>query len=67
MIQRSTSPIVIAAGLRTPHARAGGAFLREDAGNLSARLVRELLDRTGIDPAAIDHHQTEWYRGYFPV
>ncbi|HRV80127.1 MAG TPA: acetyl-CoA C-acyltransferase, partial [Planctomycetota bacterium] len=43
-------PIVLAAGLRTPWARAGGAFQREDAGHLGARIARELLARTGLDP-----------------
>lgn len=45
--------VVLAAGLRTPMARAGGAFAREDAGHLGASVVRELVARTGIDPAQI--------------
>lgn len=46
--------VVLAAGLRSPMARAGGAFAREDAGHLGATVVRELIARTGIDPATID-------------
>ena len=47
-------PLVIAAGLRTPWARAGGLFAREDVGHLGALVVRELVARTGIDPASVD-------------
>jgi len=46
--------IVLAAGLRLPQARAGGAYLQEDAGHLGARAARELMARTGVDPATID-------------
>lgn len=46
--------IVLAAGLRSPWVRAGGAFQGEDAGHLGARVTRELLARTGVDPAAFD-------------
>lgn len=46
--------IVIAAGLRLPQARAGGAYAKEDAGHLGARLAREFLTRTGVDPAQLD-------------
>ncbi len=46
--------IVLAAGLRSPWVRAGGAFRHEDAGNLGAHVARELIARTGLDPAAID-------------
>jgi acetyl-CoA C-acetyltransferase/acetyl-CoA acyltransferase len=45
---------VLAAGLRTPWARAGGRFAKENAGHLGAVAARELLARTGVDPAAID-------------
>ncbi len=45
---------MLAAGLRLPQARAGGAFAREDAGHFGARAVRELLARTGIDAGTID-------------
>ena len=46
--------IVLAAGVRTAFVRAGGVFAEEDAAHLGARLVREILARTGIDPAAFD-------------
>ncbi len=46
--------IVLAAGLRLPQARAGGAYAREDAGHLGAALARELLARTGLDAALLD-------------
>jgi acetyl-CoA acetyltransferase family protein len=46
--------IVLAAGLRTAWARAGGKFRGEDAGHLGARVARELLARTGLDPAQLD-------------
>ena len=46
--------IVLAAGLRSPWARAGGALRREDAGHLGARVARELLARTGVDPVELD-------------
>jgi len=46
--------LVIAAGVRTPWARAGVAFASEDAGHLGARVVRELLSRTGLDPESLD-------------
>src|SRR5262245_29151924 len=45
---------VLAAGLRTPWCRAGVAFAREDAGHLGALVAREIVARSGIDPAAID-------------
>ncbi|HEX6882357.1 MAG TPA: thiolase family protein [Planctomycetota bacterium] len=46
--------IVLAAGLRLPQARAGGAYAREDAGHLGAAVARELLARTGLDPGQLD-------------
>ncbi len=51
---RPDSSIVLAAGLRSPFARAGGAFARENAAHLGAQVARELLARTGIDPAELD-------------
>lgn len=50
----TSSPIVLAAGLRLPQARAGSAYQTEDAGHLGGRVARELLARTGIDAAQID-------------
>ena len=49
----SGSTIVLAAGLRSPWVRAGGAFKREDDGHLGAHVARELLARTGLDPAEL--------------
>ena len=46
--------VVLAAGVRVPQVRAGGVFGKEDAGHLGGRVGRELLARTGIDPAEID-------------
>lgn len=46
--------IVLAAGLRTPWARAGGAFRSEDAGHLGGRICRELLARTGLAGEDVD-------------
>ncbi len=58
MVQQSLHqdgpPIVLAAGLRSPWARAGVAFAKEDAGHLGAHVARELIARTGIDPAGLD-------------
>ena len=42
--------IVLASGLRTAFVRAGGAFRREDAGHLGARVAREVLARSCIVP-----------------
>lgn len=46
--------VVLAAGLRLPQARAGGAFASEDAGHLGAAVARELIARTALDPALFD-------------
>ncbi len=46
--------VVLAAGIRTPWARAGGAFRKEDAAHLGSLVSRELFARTGLDPANID-------------
>jgi acetyl-CoA C-acetyltransferase/acetyl-CoA acyltransferase len=46
--------VVLAAGLRLPQAKAGGAYRSEDAGHLGAAVTRELLARAGVDAAEID-------------
>ncbi|MBK7641596.1 MAG: thiolase family protein [Planctomycetes bacterium] len=46
--------MVLAAGIRTPWARSGGAFAREDAGHLGALVARELIARTHLDPGTLD-------------
>jgi len=54
-VQKAEGPdIVLAAGLRSPWARAGVRFRQEDAGHLGAVVARELLARTSLDPAEID-------------
>jgi acetyl-CoA C-acetyltransferase/acetyl-CoA acyltransferase len=50
----SGDPLVLACGIRTPLARAGGAFAREDAGHLGALVARELLARAPWRPERID-------------
>ena len=42
----SGDPLVLASGVRTPLARAGGAFAKEDAAGLGALVARELLARS---------------------
>ncbi len=55
MIRPAHGPkVVLAAGLRTPQAKAGGRFRDEDAGHLGALVARELLARSGVDPAELD-------------
>ncbi|MFT7516779.1 MAG: acetyl-CoA acetyltransferase family protein [Myxococcota bacterium] len=46
--------LVLAAGIRTPMARAGGVFAKENVAHLAAITTRELLAQTGIDPFTID-------------
>ncbi|MFI5427201.1 acetyl-CoA C-acyltransferase [Aeromicrobium sp. UC242_57] len=45
---------VICSPLRTPVGRYGGVFKELSATQLGAHVVRELVKRTGVDPAAID-------------
>ena len=54
MARSKQNRVVLAAGLRLPQARAGGAYAREDAAHLGATLARELLARTAIPPERID-------------
>ncbi|MEO1700160.1 MAG: acetyl-CoA C-acyltransferase [Planctomycetota bacterium] len=46
--------VVLAAGLRSPWVRAGGAFKGEDAAHLASAVAKELLVRTGIEPGDFD-------------
>ena len=46
--------LVLAAGVRTPFAKAGGRFAREDVAHLGSVVVRELLARTEVDPGSFD-------------
>jgi 3-oxoadipyl-CoA thiolase len=45
---------VIVDGLRTPFGRYGGALKEVRPDDLAAHVIRALVDRTGIDPSAID-------------
>lgn len=49
-----TGRFAIFAGIRTPFGKAGGALRDYGAEDLGALAAREVLLRTGIDPAAID-------------
>ncbi|MGV9870393.1 acetyl-CoA C-acetyltransferase [Rhodococcus koreensis] len=46
--------VVVCEPLRTPVGRYGGQFTDVPAADLGARVVSELLDRTGVDPGSID-------------
>ncbi|MCE9594708.1 MAG: thiolase family protein [Planctomycetes bacterium] len=45
---------VIAVGLRTPQAKAGGLFAKEDAAHLGGVVAREVLARAGVGAAEVD-------------
>jgi len=46
--------LALVAGYRTPFCKAGTELQGAAAADLAAHVCRELLDRTGIDPASID-------------
>ncbi|WP_306319799.1 MULTISPECIES: acetyl-CoA C-acetyltransferase [unclassified Streptomyces] len=46
--------VVICEPLRTPIGRFGGAFARQTPAALAARVVAEIVARTGIDPERVD-------------
>ncbi|HEY9324346.1 MAG TPA: acetyl-CoA C-acyltransferase, partial [Agromyces sp.] len=46
--------VVVCAPLRTPVGRLGGALAPVTALELATTVLRALVDRTGIDPAAVD-------------
>jgi acetyl-CoA acyltransferase len=50
----SASDVVVAAGLRTPFCRRGGPFGHLTGLDLGARVVAELVERSEVDPEAID-------------
>src|SRR5215813_14864853 len=52
--QRGTSRAVVVKGLRTPFVKAGGVFNSLTSLDLGAAVVRELVERSNIDPAEID-------------
>jgi 3-oxoadipyl-CoA thiolase len=47
------SPVVVE-GLRTPFGRYGGALREVRPDDMAAHVIRALLERTGVDPAAVD-------------
>ena len=49
-----TRELAIVAGVRTPFCRAQGALAGASAADLGAFALREVLDRTGLDPAVVD-------------
>jgi acetyl-CoA C-acetyltransferase len=51
---RNDNDLAIIAGCRTPFCKAGGAMQGAFAADLATHVFRELLDRTGVDPARID-------------
>ena len=54
---RQTDPArtpVVVDGLRTPFGRYAGALREVRPDDLAAHVIRALLDRTGVDPAAVD-------------
>jgi acetyl-CoA acetyltransferase family protein len=50
----ATRELAIVAGFRTPFCKAGGALKSASAADLATHVFREVLDRTGIDPRAVD-------------
>ena len=46
--------LAIIAGVRTPFCKAQGPMQGAMAADLGTFVLRELLDRTGVDPAAVD-------------
>jgi len=50
-----TSRAAIVAGLRTPFVRAGTSFAQLDVLELARSVTLELLQRTDLDPAEVDH------------
>ncbi len=52
--QDRSRDLAIVAGWRTPFCKAGGSMKGARAADLATHVVREVIDRTGVDPAAID-------------
>ena len=46
--------VVIVDGIRTPFVKSGTRFENVPAQELGRAALRELLDRTGVDPATLD-------------
>lgn len=51
----ATKDLVLIDGLRTPMADFGGSFSDISAIDLAAHAARALFDKTGVDPAEVDH------------
>src|SRR5580700_5973442 len=49
----TADPVIVAAA-RTPFGKLGGALASVPAVDLGARVIREVLERTGTDPASVD-------------
>src|SRR3954470_19719217 len=49
-----TSPAYIVDAVRTPVGKRGGALAGVHSADLAAHTIRALVDRTGIDPGAVD-------------
>ncbi|GAA3853409.1 thiolase family protein [Saccharothrix violaceirubra] len=49
-----TTDVYVLDGVRTPFGRFGGALAHVRPDDLAAHVLRALVDRTGIDPAAVD-------------
>jgi acetyl-CoA C-acetyltransferase len=47
-------PVVIVAAARTPFGKLGGALAQVPAVDLGARVIREVIERTGTEPGAVD-------------
>ena len=47
--------LVLLDGVRTPMAKFGGSFSDISAIDLGVRAAQEVLRRTGLDPADVDH------------
>ena len=50
----SDDDVFLVGGVRTPVGRYGGALAKVRADDLAALVVREVVSRTGLDPAAVD-------------
>ncbi|MGC5341380.1 acetyl-CoA C-acetyltransferase [Streptomyces sp. AM 4-1-1] len=48
------SDVVVCEPLRTPIGRFGGVFAQQTPASLAARVIAEVVARTGIDPARVD-------------
>jgi len=53
-VSNSATDVVVCEPLRTPVGRYGGVFRDVPAADLGARVVSELVRRTGIDPDSVD-------------